>query len=114
MDDVIVVEVNCASRAEAERIAAAALAERLAACANIHAPVRSLYHWRGRVETAEEVPLVLKTRASLFVPLAERIRALHSYEVPGIVALPVAAAEDAYRRWLHQETASAAAATREA
>lgn len=114
MDEIIEVQVNCASQDEAERIAEAVVDERLAACANIHGPIRSLYHWGGRVERAEEVPLVLKTRAALFEPLAARIAALHSYEVPGILALPVGTVNAAYRDWLLTETRAPGKPEREA
>jgi len=114
MEEIIEVQVNCASEAEAERIAEAVVGERLAACANIHAPIRSLYHWQGGVERAGEVPLVLKTRAALFDALAARIAALHSYEVPGIIALPVGAVNTAYRDWLLAETRAPGQADREA
>ncbi len=104
MEAIIEVQVNCASRAEAEHIAEEAVGARLAACANIHPPILSLYHWRGKVERAEEVPLTLKTRAALFDVLAQRIAALHSYEVPAILALPVSHVSPAYRDWLLAET----------
>ena len=82
------------------------MARRLAACANVHAPVDSLYHWKGQVERAREVPLTLKARAEHFEALAAAVRALHPYEVPSVLAWPTAATED-YRAWVLAETAGA-------
>lgn len=96
--------VNCPDRATAEAIADALVEERLAACANILAPVHSVYRWKGVVERAQEVPLVLKTRASLFAPLARRVKALHPYETPGIVATELPHLDDQYAAWLAAET----------
>lgn len=96
--------VNCPDRAVAERIAQACVAERLAACANILPPVSSLYRWKGAVEHAEEVPLLLKTRAGLFEALCAVIKPLHPYETPGIVATAIVDADRTYCDWLDQET----------
>ena len=96
--------VNCPDRETAERIAEACVAARLAACANLLAPVSSIYRWKGAVERAEEVPLLLKTRAALFDRLAARVKALHHYEVPSIVATALPQAEAAYAAWLVEET----------
>lgn len=96
--------VNCPDRAVAERIADACVARRLAACANIFSPVSSLYRWKGAVERAEEVPLLLKTRASLFDALCAVIKPLHPYETPSIVATAIVHADRTYGDWLDQET----------
>ncbi len=96
--------VNCPDRATAEALGGALVDERLAACANILAPVHSIYRWKGAVEHAGEVPLVLKTRASLFAPLSRRVKALHPYENPSIVATDLALVEDDYASWLAAET----------
>ena len=71
MTDIVTVEINCPDERTATAIAEALVGRRLAAAANVHAPIRSLYHWRGRVERAAEVPLVLKTRAELFPAVVE-------------------------------------------
>jgi len=99
--------INCPDRATAEAIAAALVAERLAACANILAPVSSTYRWKGAVERAEEVPLLLKSRASLFATLSRRVKALHPYEVPSIVATGLPLVEEDYAGWLAAETEDA-------
>ena len=100
----ISVYVMAADPAEADRIAEALVAERLAACVNILGQVRSVYRWQGAVERADEVALVAKTRVELFQQLASRVRALHSYETPAIVAWPVIAGDAAYLEWIAGET----------
>ena len=96
--------VTCPDRASAETIARALVEERRAACANIGAGVTSIYRWKDAIEQADEIPLMLKTRASLFGRLAARVKALHGYEVPCIVAMELADVEPAYAAWLEQET----------
>ena len=96
-----VVLVTCESRAEARRIARAAVEARLAACANIvQTPVESVYRWKGAVETAREFLLVLKTTKSRLPALEAKIRVLHSYELPEFIALPVVAGSRQYMDWL--------------
>jgi periplasmic divalent cation tolerance protein len=101
----ISVYVTAANAEEAKRIASAAVRERLAACANILGKIRSIYWWDGAVQEEDEVALLLKTREELFEPLAARIKALHSYRVPCIVALPIAAGNPDYLAWIARETA---------
>jgi periplasmic divalent cation tolerance protein len=92
------------STVEAERLADALVAERLAACVNVVAPLRSIYRWRGAVERADEVLLVVKTRRALVGRVSARIAALHSYDVPEVVALPIVAGARPYLAWLAAET----------
>lgn len=99
--------ITAATDGEAERIAAALVEERLAACANILPGVASIYRWQGRVERAREVIVVAKTRADLADKAIARAAALHSYEVPGVVALPIDAGHPAYLHWLAAATAGA-------
>lgn len=97
----VVVLVTCASRKEAERLARAVMGKKLAACVNIaSAPVKSVYRWKGKVETATEFPLVMKTTRRKFSELEKEIRRLHSYETPEIIALPILAGSVAYLRWI--------------
>lgn len=98
------VHITCPDTVCAETIARACVTERLAACANIGAPVTSLYTWKSALENASESPLHLKTRASLFDALSERIKALHPYETPCIIATELVAVEAAYAAWLEAET----------
>ena len=87
-----------ADAAEAERVAEEVVTERLAACANILAPCRSIYRWQGAIERAEEVPALFKTAQP--EALIARIAELHSYDVPAAVAWPIANAHPAYADWV--------------
>jgi periplasmic divalent cation tolerance protein len=98
--------INCPDRATAEKIAEICIEKRLAACANIYAPIASLYRWKGKVESEEEIPLVLKTRAALFDAICEEVKANHPFEVPSIVATELVAVEKAYAGWLEEETSA--------
>jgi periplasmic divalent cation tolerance protein len=92
--------VTTSSKKEAEKIAQRLLDERLIACANIMGPVSSLFRWSGKMEKAEEYLIIMKSRKDLFEKLAETVKALHSYEVPEILALPIVAVSKAYLDWL--------------
>jgi periplasmic divalent cation tolerance protein len=101
MTDKIVVLVTCGSRQEARKIARALVERRLAACVNeIGAAVRSVYRWKGKVETAREFLLVIKTTRKRFGGVRDAVRDLHSYEVPEIIALRVAEGSRAYLKWV--------------
>jgi len=102
----IMVYVTVPHKAEAEKIATAIVTDHLAACANILPGMQSVYHWQGKIETAEEVVLIFKTRDTLFAPLRDRVNLLHSYETPCIIALPIAAGNQAYLDWIIAETKS--------
>ena len=103
MTDKRVVFVTCGSEEEASRIARALVGERLAACVNIlEAPVRSVYRWKGRVETAMEHLLVIKTRRARLRALEEALRRMHSYETPEMIALPVAEGSRKYLTWVDE------------
>jgi periplasmic divalent cation tolerance protein len=92
-------------RAVAETLARELLAARLAACIHVGAPVRSLYHWRGQIETTDETPLAIKTRAELYPKVQAAILASHPYELPEIVAVPISHALPGYLDWIAAETA---------
>jgi periplasmic divalent cation tolerance protein len=94
-----VVLVTTASQAEGEAIAKALLAEKLAACVNIM-PVHSFYTWQGKQQSDREWQLIIKTNLTLFSQLAVKIKELHSYEVPEIIALPIIAGSESYLSWL--------------
>ena len=72
----------------------------LAACVNVLAPCVSLYHWQGKTETAQEVPLLIKARADSFAAIEQAISARHPYQVPEIIALPITHGSQAYLAWL--------------
>ncbi len=105
MTDCIVVLVTVPSSADGERIAATVVGEHLAACVNLVGPVGSTYFWEGRVQRDEEWLLVIKTRSALFAELSARIRALHSYQTPELIALPIADGSEPYLEWLRTSTA---------
>lgn len=88
----------------ARRMARELVEARLAACVQIGASVESLYHWRGRLETATESPLAIKTRADAWPELSRAIRERHPYELPEIVAVPVIDALPDYLDWIDRET----------
>lgn len=88
---------------EAERLVDQLLAEHRIACANLVGPVRSRYRWEGQIEEAREVLLVMKTASAAVAGLRERIVALHSYDVPEVIELPVSGGADAYLRWVLAE-----------
>jgi periplasmic divalent cation tolerance protein len=90
--------------AQAEALARELLTARLAACIHIGATVQSLYHWRGQIETAGEIPLAIKTRAGLYPRVEETIRRRHPYELPEIVAVPISYGLPAYLDWIAAET----------
>src|SRR5277367_1093568 len=101
MTDKLLVLVTCASAKEAERIARAVVDARLAACGNIlRSPVRSVYRWKDKIESAREFLLLIKTSRLRFPKLQAEINRLHSYEVPEIIALPIAAGSSAYLAWI--------------
>jgi periplasmic divalent cation tolerance protein len=102
----ISVYIVAADMAEAERIAEALVDERLAACVNILGGVRSVYRWQGEVERADEIAMIAKTTQASFERLAARVRALHSYDTPAIVAWPIVAGDAAYLDWIAAETLS--------
>ena len=99
-DTYVIVIVTTSSKQEAEKIAQRLLDKRLIACANIIGPVSSLFCWSGKTERAEEYLMLLKSRKDLFEKLAETVKALHSYEVPEILVLPVVGGSEAYLVWL--------------
>ncbi|MEO3955347.1 divalent-cation tolerance protein CutA [Chromobacterium piscinae] len=99
---------NAPDEETAERIATTLVAEQLAACVNILGPCRSVYRWQGAVERAEEIPLLIKTRVDAYPQLEARLAALHPYEVPEIVALPVAQGLPSYLTWVSNSVVSSA------
>ena len=102
--DVRVAFATAPDEAVALRIARALVEERLAACANLVPGVRSIYRFRGVVEDEREVLLVIKTCADRIEALAERLRALHPYEVPELVVMPTAGGLTPYLDWVRVET----------
>ncbi len=102
----LVVLVTCANRREAGRIARALVEERLAACVNIQAgAVESVYRWKGKVERGREILLLIKTSRTVFSRLERRIKEIHSYQTPEIIALPIVAGSRGYLDWMDESVA---------
>jgi periplasmic divalent cation tolerance protein len=99
----LLVYATTASEVEAARIAEALLRERLVACAHVF-PVASRYWWKGKIEKSREYGMILKTRKGLYRKVEAKIKALHSYSVPAIVAWELAAGSRTFLEWIQQET----------
>ncbi|MDA8171350.1 MAG: divalent-cation tolerance protein CutA [Nitrospiraceae bacterium] len=109
MSEPIVVFITAANEEEAARIAGALVGESLAGCVNIIRTIRSIYSWQGRVEDETESLLIAKTRRELFERLCRRVKELHSYQVPEVIALPIADGLPEYISWLEDVTRGAGA-----
>jgi periplasmic divalent cation tolerance protein len=96
----IVVLITVGSEEEARKIARLLVKERKAACVNIVPGVDSLFRWKGKVDSARESLLLVKTRASLFPEIISLVKQIHSYEVPEIIALPIIDGSEDYLKWL--------------
>jgi periplasmic divalent cation tolerance protein len=105
----IQVVTTVGNRAEADEIAARLVGSRLAACVQIVGPITSVFHWKGAVETSEEWLCVAKTTADRYPALERQIRAVHSYELPEIIALPIVAGLSDYLTWIAAEVGSTGA-----
>ncbi|HYD17826.1 MAG TPA: divalent-cation tolerance protein CutA [Patescibacteria group bacterium] len=100
----IFIYVTAPSEIEAKAIADAVVQDRLAACANMIPGIKSIYHWKGKIEEAQETVIIFKTRASLFQAVEARVKELHKFATPCIVALPVVTGSAAYLDWIMDET----------
>ena len=104
-DAAILVLTSLPDHAAASALARSLVTGRLAACVNVGAPVESMYHWQGQIETAREVPVTIKTRAVLYEAVEAAILAVHPYELPEVVAIPVTHGLERYLHWIATETA---------
>lgn len=104
---VCLVYITAGSTEEAVRLGEALVDERLAACANVHSPVTSIYRWKDTVQRDTEVVLIAKTREALVVRLTERVVELHSYDCPCVVAVPVSGGHRPFLEWVAAGTADA-------
>jgi periplasmic divalent cation tolerance protein len=102
--DTLLVLTNVPERAVAERLADMLVEKRLAACVNILAPCRSVYRWKGALQHDEEHPMLIKTTTERYPALEQALRAAHPYELPEIIAVPLAQGLPAYLEWLAGET----------
>jgi periplasmic divalent cation tolerance protein len=104
MDDVVIILTNLPDRESAVGLAQALVAKRLAACVNVLPECTSVYRWKGAVENAREVPVLVKTRAARYAEVEAAIRGLHPYELPEIIAVPLVHGFADYLRWVADET----------
>lgn len=100
-DKFVIILVTCASKAEARKIRDVLLKKRLAACGNIIDGVDSKFWWQGKIDSAREVLLILKTSIANFKRIEKEIKRIHSYEVPEIIALPIVAGSEEYLSWIN-------------
>ncbi len=96
----IIILVTAKNKKEAAKIARGLLQDKLIACANIIDGVQSLFWWQGKIDSSREVLLVLKTRKILFKKVSARVRFLHSYQTPEIIAVPIINGNAGYLQWL--------------
>ncbi|MGH9959879.1 MAG: divalent-cation tolerance protein CutA [Pyrinomonadaceae bacterium] len=98
--DAIVVMMTASDRDEARRLADMLVAREMAACVQMIPGMQSVYRWEGKIEEQDEILLIAKTVAAKFAELEKEVRAMHSYETPEIIALPVTAGSERYLEWL--------------
>src|SRR5260370_15382713 len=104
MAEVIIVITNTPTKQEALQIASVAVERHLAAAVNVVGPMTSVYRWEDKVETAEEWQCLIKTGRDLYEKVEQVIREFHSYQLPGILAIPISAGSQSYLNWIEQET----------
>ena len=102
MTNAVVGLVTCSSRAEARKVAKAILTKKLAACVNIMNGLESHYWWQGKLESARECLLLIKTTRARVRVVTSTIKAAHSYQVPEVIFLPVTAGESKYLKWIRE------------
>ena len=103
-EDYCLIYVTCANPQEAEKIGTVLVKQRLVACVNILPPIQSIYWWQGQVENSTEWAFTAKTRHALMADITQKIREIHSYDLPCVVALPFQHAEEDFLNWIDQET----------
>jgi periplasmic divalent cation tolerance protein len=100
IDDLIVVLVTAKDKSEAEKISQTLLEAKLIACANIVSPVVSFFFWKSKLDKTDECLIIMKSRLNLFTQLLQQVKALHSYDVPEVLALPVVLGSEDYLAWM--------------
>jgi len=103
----VVILVTAPAIEEAEAIARRLLEQRLIACANLVAGVRSLFRWEGKIDEADEVLVVMKTRQELLDAVTGAVREMHSYDVCEVIGLPFVGGSEAYLRWVDESVGTA-------
>ncbi|HXD29797.1 MAG TPA: divalent-cation tolerance protein CutA [Pyrinomonadaceae bacterium] len=106
MSDAIIVLITAANGEEATRLAEMLVTARLAACVQLLSPMESIYRWQGKIERQSEILLLAKTTRECFEDLEREVRALHSYETPEIIALPITAGSAPYLTWIAENIAN--------
>ena len=104
MEKILIVFVTVSSREEGENIGTSLVESKLAACVNVIPQVSSIFSWQGKIESENEVLLLVKTSQDRIGDLIDEIKRVHSYDVPEILAVPVFAGSKEYIDWVHQET----------
>ena len=104
MSEVLLLLTNMPDQDSAQRMANSLIENHAAACVNMMAPCTSVYRWQGKVESASEIPLLIKTTRSAYTRVEALIRAQHPYELPEIIAVSVEAGLPAYLQWVTTET----------
>lgn len=104
MTGYIVIFITTGSLDEAKKIGQVLVEEKLAACANILSPIRSIYRWQGKICDDKEALIILKTKKKLFKQVEKRVKALHSYKVPEVISMPITEGSEKYLSWLNKET----------
>ncbi len=105
MTEHIVVLITTPNVIEARKISKALVQEKLAACCNIIQKVNSIYFWKGNIEDDSESLIIIKTRKDVFQQLAKRVKELHKYTVPEIIALPIIDGSESYLQWIDETVA---------
>jgi periplasmic divalent cation tolerance protein len=104
MTDIVLILTTVPARDQGEAIARALVEETLAACVNILPPMTSIYRWRGAVERESECQIVIKTTRGRIAAIQARVKALHSYDLPEFIVLPVVDGSEGYLEWVRTET----------
>ena len=104
MVEALVIFITAPNEEEGAKIARTLVEERLAGCVNIVKPIRSIYRWQENIEDDTETLMIVKTQKRLFESLSSRVRELHSYTVPEIIAVPVVQGSKDYLKWLEEVT----------
>ncbi len=104
MEDKILVLTNLPDQESATSLAEALVSRGYAACVNILAPCTSIYHWQGKTESAQEVPMLIKSSLDRYAEIERTIRAHHPYELPEIIQVPITSGLPAYLQWITTET----------
>ena len=99
----VVILITASTDEEAQKIADRLLTERKAACVNIISKVRSLFWWKGELDSADEALLIVKTKASLIDEIVSLVKEVHSYQVPEVIALPLIGGNQDYLNWMGDE-----------